>query len=144
MAAKHHMKLQTRSSIPLPSPLTIRLATGYHTSLLFTTSDDSAAICAGTSLMPRVEAYSVLDQRPAWYWATPSTERHYGQFGTYPFKCVEHSRKSSLLMCGMHSFHTPLTELIFLDCQKMWNALRNFILAMDSSMAISRISVDWV
>jgi hypothetical protein len=34
---------------------------------------------------------------------------------------------------GMHTFHAPQTELIFLDCQKMQNTLRNFILEMDFS-----------
>jgi hypothetical protein len=34
---------------------------------------------------------------------------------------------------GMHTFHAPQTELIFLDCQKMQNILRNFILEMDFS-----------
>jgi hypothetical protein len=70
---------------------------------------------------------------------------------------------------GMHTFHAPQTELIFLDCQKMQNTLRNFILEMDFSacktveteidfserrtlermemdfsMPVSRISVKWV
>jgi hypothetical protein len=58
---------------------------------------------------------------------------------------------------GMHTFHAPLTELIFLDSQKMQNTLRNFILEMDFSehrtlermemdfsMAVPRISVERV
>jgi len=34
---------------------------------------------------------------------------------------------------GTHTFHAPQMELIFLDCQKMQNTLRNFILEMDFS-----------
>jgi len=34
---------------------------------------------------------------------------------------------------GTHTFHAPQTELIFLDCQKMQNALRNIIREMDFS-----------
>jgi len=57
----------------------------------------------------------------------------------------------------MHTFHAPQTELIFLDCQKMPNTLRNFILEMDFSehrtlelmemdfsTAVPRISVERV
>jgi len=58
-----------------------------------------------------------------------------------------------------HTFHAPHMELTFLDCQKMQNTLRSFILEMDFSehrtlqlewvemdfsMAIPRISVDRV
>jgi hypothetical protein len=32
---------------------------------------------------------------------------------------------------GMHTFHAPQMELIFLDCQKMYSKLRNFILQMN-------------
>jgi len=58
---------------------------------------------------------------------------------------------------GMHTFHAPQTELIILDCQKIQNRWRYFILEMDFSehttfermemdfsMAVQRISVERV
>jgi hypothetical protein len=44
---------------------------------------------------------------------------------------------------GMHTLHAPQTELIFLDCQKMQNTLRNFILEMDFSEHRT-LQLEWV
>jgi hypothetical protein len=47
----------------------------------------------------------------------------------------------------MPMFHTPQTELTFLDCQKMLNTLRNFILEMDFSehrtLQLERVEMDF-
>jgi len=60
---------------------------------------------------------------------------------------------------GIDMVYSPQVELIFLDCQKRQNSMRNFILEMgfseqrrlqleslemDFSMAVGRISVEWV
>jgi hypothetical protein len=46
---------------------------------------------------------------------------------------------------GMHTFHAPQTELIFLDCQKMQNTLKNYILGMDFSehRTLERMEIDF-
>jgi hypothetical protein len=46
---------------------------------------------------------------------------------------------------GMHTFHAPQTELIFLNCQKMQNILRNFLLEMDFSehRTLERMEMDF-
>jgi hypothetical protein len=83
----------------------------------------------------------------------------------------EYCWKLSLKKSRMHTFHTLQLELIFLDCQKMQNTVRDFILEMDFcgcktlememdfsehrtlqlewvqmdfSMAFPRTSVEWV
>jgi hypothetical protein len=47
----------------------------------------------------------------------------------------------------MPMFHAPQTELTFLDCQKMLNTLRNFILEMDFSehrtLQLERVDMDF-
>jgi len=59
----------------------------------------------------------------------------------------EHSQKSSLMNSGMHTFHAPEKELIFLDKHKMQNTLRNFIPEMDFSnhrtLQLDRVEIDF-